>query len=173
MIITQTVEYALRAMVTLAFRRGEAMTVQDIARITRAPAPYLSKLMQGLVRARLVRSRRGQGGGFMLACVPEEITIWDIVQAVDPIHRIESCPLEIAGHESLCALHRRVDEAIGHVEAAFKQSTLAEVVRESEPRGGPLCREPCEPPIVPLGLEDAPAAGPDGDGDEHKDEESR
>ncbi len=151
MIITQTVEYALRAMVMLAYNRGEAMTVQEIAKVTRAPAPYLSKLMQGLVRARLVRSRRGQGGGFTLAGAPDEITIWDIVQAVDPIERIEHCPLEIKGHSSLCALHRRLDEAIASVEEAFRKSTLAEMVAESPP-SGPLCRESSGDPIVPLGL---------------------
>ncbi|HHK42961.1 MAG TPA: Rrf2 family transcriptional regulator [Planctomycetaceae bacterium] len=149
--ITQTVEYALRAMVTLAFRPQKAMTVQEIANVTRAPAPYLSKLMQGLVRARLVRSRRGQGGGFTLAGNPEEITIWDIVQAVDPIERIEHCPLEIKGHSSLCALHRRMDDAIASVEAAFRKSTLAEMIAESPP-AGPLCREKEEEAIVPLGL---------------------
>ena len=45
--ISQTVEYALRAIVTIAQHNGEACTSQQISKITQVPAPYLSKLMQG------------------------------------------------------------------------------------------------------------------------------
>lgn len=138
--ISQSVEYSLRAMVMLGYRHGEPTTVQQIAELTRVPAPYLSKLMQGLVRAGLVRSRRGLGGGFVLLKQPAEITMWDIVDAVDPIKRIRSCPLEIESHESLCPLHRRLDEALAHIENAFRGTTLADILNE---RAGstPLCED--------------------------------
>jgi len=136
--ISQTVEYALRAMVTLAYRAGDAMTVQEIAEVTRVPAPYLSKLMQGMVRSGLLKSRRGLGGGFTLSRSPEGITMWDILQAVDPLKRIHTCPLEIEGHRQLCPLHRRVDAALEGVESAFKGTTLAELIAESG-TDSPLC----------------------------------
>lgn len=138
--ISQTVEYALRAVVALAYRHATPMTGQEIAEMTRVPAPYLLKLMQQLVRARLVDSQRGRGGGFTLTRSPSEITIWDIVQAVDALERIRTCPLGIQGHGELCALHRRLDEAIEQVETAFRQSTLAEVLAESND-SSPLCEQ--------------------------------
>ncbi len=148
--ISQTVEYALRAMVTLAYRAGDAMTVHEIAEVTRVPAPYLSKLMQGMVRSGLLKSRRGLGGGFTLSRPPDAITMWDILQAVDPLKRIHSCPLEIEGHEELCPLHRRVDAALAGVESAFKGTTLAEVIAESG-SDSPLCTRRSD--IVPLTIE--------------------
>lgn len=148
--ISQTVEYALRAMVTLAYRAGDAMTVHEIAEVTRVPAPYLSKLMQGMVRSGLLKSRRGLGGGFTLSRPPDAITMWDILQAVDPLKRIHSCPLEIEGHQELCPLHRRVDAALGGVESAFRGTTLAEVIAESG-SDSPLCTRRSD--IVPLTIE--------------------
>ena len=101
--ISQTVEYALRAIVTIAQHDGEPCTAQKIAAITKVPAPYLSKMMQGLVRAKLVASKRGLHGGFVLMTSPSELTIWDVVDAVDPFQRIHECPLGIESHEgTLC-----------------------------------------------------------------------
>lgn len=126
------------------------MTVHEIAEVTRVPAPYLSKLMQGMVRSGLLKSRRGLGGGFTLSRPPDAITMWDILQAVDPLKRIHSCPLEIEGHEELCPLHRRVDAALAGVESAFKGTTLAEVIAESG-SDSPLCTRRSD--IVPLTIE--------------------
>ncbi len=136
--ISQAMEYSLRAMVLLAQTSNEPLAVQHIAERCQIPAPYLSKLMQGLVRAGLVNSRRGVNGGYSLTRSPTEITLSDIVQSVDPIRRIESCPLGIKGHISLCPLHRRIDQAIANIDTAFRSTTLADLFAES---GGivPLC----------------------------------
>ena len=90
---SQTAEYALRAVVFLAAQDGVPRTTQEIARATQVPTGYLSKVMQGLGRARLVLSQRGLHGGFTLARPAAELTVLDIIQAVDPIQRIRSCPL--------------------------------------------------------------------------------
>jgi Rrf2 family protein len=76
--ISQTVEYALRAVVFLADQR-EPRTTQEIAERTKVPAPYLAKVMQSLNRANLVHSQRGLHGGFTLAKSPGQLTIWDVV----------------------------------------------------------------------------------------------
>lgn len=69
--ISQTVEYALRAIVTIAQHEGKPCTAKKSAEITQVPLPYLSKLMQGLVRGKLVNSQLGLDGGFLLAKVME------------------------------------------------------------------------------------------------------
>src|SRR5262245_55651805 len=104
---SQTVEYALRAMIHLAGLNGVATTSQSIALRTSVPPGYLSKVLRDLVVARLVASYRGPGGGFMLARDPARITILDVVNAVDPIQRIHHCPAGNPEHADLCALHRR------------------------------------------------------------------
>ncbi len=132
--ISQTAEYALRAIVFMAETHDEAHTNQQIAAATKVPAGYLSKVLQGLTRSGLVVSWRGLGGGFALAKAPEEMTILEIVDAVDPLPRIHSCPLQIKEHgTNLCALHRRLDEATAQVEKTFRETTVAELL--IRPRG--------------------------------------
>jgi Rrf2 family protein len=139
--ISQTVEYALRAIVTIAQHDGQPCTAQQISKITQVPAPYLSKLMQGLVRAGIASSQRGLHGGFLLTRPPAELTIWEIVDAVEPIKRIRECPLGIGAHGgTLCPLHRKLDNALALVEESFQNTTVAEVL--AQPGSvTPLCEE--------------------------------
>jgi Rrf2 family nitric oxide-sensitive transcriptional repressor len=139
LMISQTAEYALRAMVFLATQTS-AVTGQQIAEVTKVPSGYLSKLMHLLVKAKLVDSQRGIGGGFILCKKPDEISILDVVNAVDPIERLERCPLGIQSHGlNLCPLHRRLSDATAKVESAFAASTLSEVTEEAK---NPLCSVP-------------------------------
>ena len=145
---SQTAEYALRAVVYLASRGAEPRTTQQIAQATQVPTGYLSKVMQGLGRANVVQSQRGLHGGFTLARSADELTVLDVIQAVDPIQRIRSCPLGIKGHINLCPLHRRLDHAMKLVEEALQKSSIAELLAEPERARGipiPLCSWPEEP----------------------------
>ncbi len=146
--ISQAVEYSLRAMVILTQNTEEPVTVKAMAERGQIPAAYLSKLLQGLTRAGLVNSQRGVGGGYVLTRRPAEISLADIVNAVEPLQRIQKCPLGISGHIALCPLHRKLDQALAAVEQAFRDTTLDDLCRES---GGsiPLCSTQ---PIVSLNL---------------------
>jgi Rrf2 family transcriptional regulator, nitric oxide-sensitive transcriptional repressor len=138
-IFSQTTEYALRAVVWLASHHARPQTTQQIAAATRVPAGYLSKVMQALGRAGLVNSQRGLYGGFTLARPPGSIRVLEVLNAVDPVQRIKTCPLNLKSHgRELCALHRRIDDAIAHIEKAFSESTLADLLAESSNRQ-PLC----------------------------------
>ena len=136
---SQTVEYALRAMIYLADQSPKRVSTEEIARATRVPKPYLSKVIQGLSRAGLLESKRGVGGGVSLVDSPEKITILHVVEAVEPIGRIATCPLGLESHGThLCPLHRRLDDSLALVEEAFRRSTLAEILAEPT-RSKPLC----------------------------------
>ena len=140
--ISQTVEYALRAAVHLASVAPEARTTDQIAEATRVPRAYLSKVLQSLARAGLVLSQRGLGGGMSLAKGAAEITILEVVNAVEPIQRIHTCPLGLAAHGvHLCPLHSRLDRALATVEIALANSTLEEILNEPT-RSVPLCPFP-------------------------------
>lgn len=139
---SKSVEYALRAVCYLASHAPRGRTTEQIATKTKIPPAYLSKLLQNLVRGGIVQSQRGVGGGMTLVKTPEELTILEVVNAVDPIRRIETCPLELAAHGvRLCPLHRRLDNALATVEEAFRQTTLAEVLAEPS-ASVPLCDFP-------------------------------
>lgn len=136
---SQTVEYALRAVVYLAAEAPAARTTAQMADATKVPKDYLAKIVQGLARAGLVRTQRGVGGGVVLAKDPAAVTILDVVNAVEPIRRITTCPLGLKAHGvRLCPLHKRMDNALAAVEEAFRSTTLAEVLAEPT-ESVPLC----------------------------------
>jgi len=139
-VFSKAVEYALRAVVHLAYEDPNGRTTEEIADATRADSvTYLSKVLQGLRAHGIVRSQRGVGGGVTLARRPAELTILDVVNAVEPIRRIKKCPLGLKTHGvRLCPLHRRMDAALAAVEEAFAATTLAEILAEPSDTP-PLC----------------------------------
>jgi Rrf2 family protein len=137
---SRTVEYALRAVIHLAHEAPRPRTTAQIADATRVPKDYLSKILQGLAKKGLVDTQRGVGGGVSLTKRPDEVTILDVVNAVEPIERFHTCPLNLPNHgANLCPLHRRMDDAMATVEAAFRNSTLAEVLADPSSTSVPLC----------------------------------
>jgi Rrf2 family iron-sulfur cluster assembly transcriptional regulator len=77
-------DYAARALLSLALHGEERPTsVKEIAERTGLPQPYLEQILLAVKGAGLVRSKRGVGGGYVLARPPVEITLAEIVAAVE------------------------------------------------------------------------------------------
>jgi Rrf2 family protein len=147
-VLSQKVEYALRAAVHLASEAPHGRTTDQIAEATQVPRAYLAKVLQALTRRGIVQSQRGLGGGMTLTRPAGQLTILDVVNAVDPICRIRTCPLGLASHGArLCPLHRRVDNALAMVEDAFASTTLADVLADPS-QSVPLCEFPGQPPAA-------------------------
>jgi len=127
--ISQTAEYALRAAVVLGASPMGSMTTGQIAAAARVPAGYLSKILRSLSKAGIVEAKRGQHGGFALCRPLDELTILELIQAVDEWKRIERCPLGLDEHAGgLCPLHRRLDDVIAQIEAVYGRTTIGELI---------------------------------------------
>jgi len=127
-------DYASRALLSLSLHDGEVRptSVRDIADRTGLPQPYLEQILLALKGAGLVRSKRGVGGGYVLARPPEAITLGQIVSAVEgPIaagdfgepHQNGACDHE--GQCVLLALWAEVGETMRRHLDSF---TLADMV---------------------------------------------
>jgi len=138
--ISQTAEYALRAVVWLASQpEGSARSTGAVAAATKVPRGYLSKVLQALGRAGLVTSTAGRAGGVLLARSAEEVTVLDVINAVDPVRPIVTCPLGIPGHgTNLCPLHRRLRDAAASVHTALAGTAIADLLEEAE-SSQPFC----------------------------------
>jgi Rrf2 family protein len=136
--LSKTAEYALRTVACLASGAGRAESADLLCEQTKVPRRYLHKVLQDLVKAELVSSRSGPGGGYMLTRDPDAITILDVVNAVAPVERIRHCPLGLPSHTSLCPLHKELDKAYAANEEAFARVTMGQVLR-SESKIIPLC----------------------------------
>ncbi len=147
-------DYASRALLSLSLHGGleTPTSVRDIADRTALPQPYLEQILLALKGAGLVRSKRGVGGGYVLARNPEEITLAQIVSAVDgPIvagdfgepHADGACD-----HEGQCVL-LAVWGDVGQTIREYLQSfTLADMVTRS--RGGVAGPPPGGPNLNPV-----------------------
>ena len=131
-------DYASRALLSLALH-GEGTTptsVRDIAARTGLPSPYLEQILLALKGAGIVKSKRGVGGGYVLAAPPEDITLSQIVSAVDgPIvagdfgepHRDGACE-----HEGQCALLAVWADMSEHMRRYLSSFSLADMVNRAQ-----------------------------------------
>jgi Rrf2 family protein len=136
--LPKTAEYALRAAVWLARAPEQTESADSLAERTQVPRRYLHKVLQDLVRADLVRSQSGPGGGYALAKTPAKITILDVVNAVAPLERIRHCPLGLPSHTRLCPLHKELDAVYAATEKALSKVTLSQLLRSTS-EIVPLC----------------------------------
>lgn len=136
---SQTTEYALRAMACLAMRPDHLTSAVTLAEQTKVPANYLAKVLQQLAGARLIDGRRGVGGGYKLARKADQIKLLDVIEAVAPVRRIETCPLGLPNHgKNLCPLHRKTDMAAAAVIEIFGGTTLSDLLSGPD-SSKPLC----------------------------------
>jgi Rrf2 family protein len=142
--LTLTAEYALRALVWLADHPQEPQTAEAMGRGTRVPVGYLAKIMQQIVRSGIATSQRGQRGGFTLARPPADLSILDVVRAVEPTRSEPPCPVDHERHgDQLCKLHRRLHEIEQQAISAYRLTTLADLlVAKSDGAEASLCPMP-------------------------------
>jgi len=128
-IISDTAEYALRAVVWLIQFPDKSQTTRQIATGTKTPLDYQSKVLQLLAKSGLTKSQRGNGGGIRLNIPSHEITVLDVINAVDPIQRIHYCPLGLKEHAAcLCPMHRGLNDAVDSVQSAFAKTLVADLL---------------------------------------------
>lgn len=134
-------DYACRALLSLALHANDhsPTSVRDIAERTALPQPYLEQILLALKGAGLVRSKRGVGGGYVLAKAPADIRLSEIISAVDgPItlgdfgqpHQDGSCD-----HEGQCVLLAIWDVAGQHMREHLDAYTLENIAMAANGTG--------------------------------------
>jgi len=132
MIVSQTAEYALRAMAWLALvPTGSPTRAAELSEATGIPSHYLSKVLRRLVLAGLLTSQKGQGGGFRLARPAEEISFLEILAAVDAYPTEGRCAFGWGSCDEAnpCPLHGAWSRLSGGVRDWAHSTMLAEVVK--------------------------------------------
>jgi Rrf2 family protein len=130
--ISQTAEYAIRALGYIASQGGERrILAREISQELNVPANYLSKILHHLARSRILSSARGASGGFSLALDPESVTLLDIVNLFDGTATRRECFLgqAICSDENPCHVHHRWKPVITSYLEFLGQMTLAEMAR--------------------------------------------
>lgn len=128
--ISQTGLHAIRALAGLGgLPKGKFAGASDLAEIIGAPPNYLGKLLRSLSREGLLVSQKGMGGGYRLARAPEKITLWKIVNSIDPLERWSGCLLgrKTCTDDQPCAVHDHWKSIREQYLRLLKQTTVAHV----------------------------------------------
>ena len=126
------VSYGLRAASLLAERYGEGPVLgREMSETEALPAAYLEQIMAALRRADLVSGTRGARGGYMLTRSPDEITLTDLVTALEGPIELSECPggPSCCASPETCSIREVFDAAEEALRGVFDARTLADLVR--------------------------------------------
>lgn len=130
MLLSQTAEYALRAMAWLAtLPERKPIRAADLSGATGIPAQYLSKVLRRLVLADLLKSQKGLGGGFSLSRPPREIAFIDILSAIDAYPTPDRCAFGWGSCDAAdpCPLHQAWSRLNDQIQEWASNTSLAEI----------------------------------------------
>lgn len=108
MLLSRTSQYALQALIHLAAQpAGQPILNRDVARYLGVPAPYLTKILKGLVQRGLVQSHKGRGGGYALQPAALDATIREVVELVEGPGVFQGCllGLKVCADATACPVH--------------------------------------------------------------------
>ncbi len=105
--ITRETDYAIRSVLYLSQNRHGIKMVDEIAKEKEIPKPFLSKILQKLSRAGIVKSYRGIKGGFGLAREPKKISLLDVIVAIEGSVAMNICAIDRRSckFSDACAVH--------------------------------------------------------------------
>lgn len=133
-ILRRNTDYALRAMVNLAGRYGgDVVSTRQLSREEGISYQYAAKIMQLLHGARLVKSTMGPHGGFALARAPEEVSLLDVIQAVQGSVSLNACFLDVdpCPRRAKCRISSKIAGLQEYIEKFMADITLQEFTEGS------------------------------------------
>jgi Rrf2 family protein len=131
---SKTAGYAIHALSCIGAGSPQPSLIRDIAKRTRMQKPYLAKIINQLTHHGLIKARRGCQGGVLLSRPPEEISLFQIVQAVEKPNQticlfgLSRCPCN-----GLCPAHKQWCQMRNQVETILR-STMLSAVMATTPR---------------------------------------
>jgi Rrf2 family protein len=133
--VTAKAEYAVRAMLELATTEDSLLKGERIARSQGIPLKFLENILVDLRHANLVHAQRGAEGGYRLAREPEEITLGEVIRAVEgPLASVRGEPPERMAYEGSSENLRKVWVAVrASLRSVLDNLTLADVVADRMP----------------------------------------
>ena len=121
-------DYAVRATLALALRHGERVKARELATQTGVPENYLPQVLATLIRAGLVGSVAGPGGGYYLGFAPGEISLRHVMEAAEGPIRSERCVLRGGDCDGTCVLHEPWQDAQSALIARLEATTFADLL---------------------------------------------
>lgn len=128
--ISRAGEYGVLGLLHLVRQpAGQPVMIDAVSRDEMIPKSFLAKIFQDLAKVGILRSQRGAGGGFVLARPAEQITVLEVIEAIDGKIALQRCLGEIpdCDRREGCALCGLFEQAQDRLKEVFGQTTLADL----------------------------------------------
>jgi len=131
-LITRNTDYSLRALCFIVKRRGKIISVRELVKELKTPRPFLRKILQILNRKKILRSYKGQGGGFSLAVAANKIYLLDLMEIFQGPLRLNECFLKkmVCPDKNSCGLRKKINDIERYVIKELRTITIASLLRE-------------------------------------------
>ncbi|MBI5144849.1 MAG: Rrf2 family transcriptional regulator [Candidatus Omnitrophica bacterium] len=130
-LITRDTDYALRAICFIAKQKEKIVSVSDLVEGLKLPKPFLRKLLQILNKKRILKSYKGQGGGFLLVEPAGKIFLVDLIEAFQGPLELNECFLKKMRCPQMktCALREKIKRIEKYVFNQLSSITIASLLR--------------------------------------------
>lgn len=128
--LNRLTDYAVVVLAQMARDRDTVRTAPHIAEETGVPVPTVAKVLNALARDGLIVSQRGAAGGYRLGRSPEEITVAEIIEALEGPIALTACVDGQVGHcesESMCPMRGNWDQVNGAIRTALNGVRLSDM----------------------------------------------
>lgn len=129
--LSSSCKYGIRALVYLALQeKTKLINIKEIAKELQIPEPFLGKIMQNLVKAKILESQRGINGGFRFKKDPELVTFLEIIEIFDGLDVFFDCVLGMricsgeSSHSEDCPFRMKLDPLRDKFYQVFKETTI-------------------------------------------------
>ncbi len=134
--LSNTCKYAVRALIYLGkfSADGEKIGIKKIAGDLAIPTPFLGKILQNLVKQKILSSTKGPNGGFGLGKSADDISLYDIVKTIDGEDFFNNCLISLEPcstyHEAgkPCAVHGRFSEVRAELMEFYANTSIAKII---------------------------------------------
>lgn len=130
-LITKNTDYAVKALCHLAKQDGRVVSVSELARQLPVPRPFLRKILQILNKKGLLKSYKGQGGGFRLALRPDKIFLGDLIKILQGPIQLNDCFFKkmFCADLRICLLKKRLNAIERRVISELESIHIASLIR--------------------------------------------
>ena len=130
-LITRNTDYAVRALCFIVKKKQEIITVSMLTKKLKIPKPFLRKILQILNKNKILKSLKGQGGGFILAVSPDKIFLVDLIEIFQGALKINECIFKkrICPNVKICVLKKKIDRIERYVVSELESITIASLIR--------------------------------------------
>ncbi len=127
-------EYGIRALTIIAKEgaKGRKLGIKDICKAANTPESFTAKILQNLVKRGILSSQKGPSGGFFIVKELSEITIYDIVEAIDGVAIFHKCGLGLSecNAKKPCPLHNQFEVVRDELKEMCHNNTLENLVSD-------------------------------------------